>query len=310
MKTAMHGPARNNQIRNAASYHIKRLIQQEGDIITWGAITKGFDFEDEQILFCNRAVGIFKPRQLTDGAALSIRSSRPSRSAREAQYEDEVIGEGVFRYKLQGDDPTNHHNSLLVRAMEQRLPLIYFLGLADALYTVIYPTYIEQVSSRNLEAVLSAHEHSGSEQDGLLAEPAKRYGTSQALVRLHQTFFRKNVLAAYEIRCAVSSLAIPRLLNAAHILPDVDPRSRPTIDNGICLSNFHHAAYDANLLGIDQDFRIHVARKVLSTKDGPMLQHGLKEVHGSSIRLPRALHCAPNRDHLRERFREFEARNT
>jgi|HubBroStandDraft_6_1064221.scaffolds.fasta_scaffold312035_2 putative restriction endonuclease len=100
---------------------------------------------------------------------------------------------------------------------------------------------------------------------------------------LHQALFRAHVLAAYGSRCALSGLAEARLIDAAHIMPDADERlGQPKISNGICMSKIHHAAYDAGLIGIDPDLRIHVSEHLLALHDGPMLEHGLKGPPGQS----------------------------
>ena len=38
------------------------------------------------------------------------------------------------------------------------------------------------------------------------------------------------------------------------------------------LSKIHHAAFDAHLIGIDPDYRIHVSDRLLTLHDGPMLE--------------------------------------
>jgi putative restriction endonuclease len=50
---------------------------------------------------------------------------------------------------------------------------------------------------------------------------------------------------------------------------------QPIIPNGLPLTKIHHAAFDANLIGIDADFRIHVADRLLEIHDGPFLELGL-----------------------------------
>ena len=40
------------------------------------------------------------------------------------------------------------------------------------------------------------------------------------------------------------------------------------------------------MLGVSPDYPVHVRREVLEKIDGPMLQHGLKEMHGAKIALP------------------------
>jgi putative restriction endonuclease len=45
---------------------------------------------------------------------------------------------------------------------------------------------------------------------------------------------------------------------------------------GLPLTKIHHAAFDAHLIGIDPDFRIHVSDRLLEIRDGPLLDLGLK----------------------------------
>ncbi|HOO41626.1 MAG TPA: HNH endonuclease, partial [Syntrophales bacterium] len=97
------------------------------------------------------------------------------------------------------------------------------------------------------------------------------------------------------------------LLDAAHIIPDNEPDSRPTIENGMALCKLHHAAFDSFMVGVDPNFRIHVRPDVLEEEDGPMLVHGLKDLQGGRIILPRAEHHWPNRDYLDRRYQRFRA---
>jgi putative restriction endonuclease len=97
------------------------------------------------------------------------------------------------------------------------------------------------------------------------------------------------------------------LLDAAHILPDRDERGKPEIPNGLALCRIHHGAYDVGILGVDPDYEIHVRVDVLDEHDGPMLRHGLQELHGGRIQTPRRTEHLPNRAYLEERFARFEA---
>ena len=78
------------------------------------------------------------------------------------------------------------------------------------------------------------------------------------------------------------------------------------IPNGIPLSKIHHAAFDAHLIGIDRDYRLHVSGRLLELNDGPMLE-GLKRLEGGTIRLPRRIKDSPDRDRLALRFERFKA---
>jgi putative restriction endonuclease len=62
------------------------------------------------------------------------------------------------------------------------------------------------------------------------------------------------VLTAYDGRSATSRLPEPRFLDAAHSVVDADePLGQPIVSNELPLSKIHHAAFDANLVGIDPD---------------------------------------------------------
>jgi putative restriction endonuclease len=125
--------------------------------------------------------------------------------------------------------------------------------------------------------------------------------------RLHQALFREAVIAAYNGRCALSGLPEPPLLDAAHIVSDRDERlGQPVVPNGIPLSKIHHAAFDAHLIGIDPDYRLHVSGRLLVKTNGPMLE-GLKRLNGGAIHLPTRHRDCPDRDRLARRFERFRA---
>ena len=124
--------------------------------------------------------------------------------------------------------------------------------------------------------------------------------------RLHQARFREKVMAAYSGRCAISNLPEERLLDAAHIIPDSDEKlGQPIVPNGLLLSKIHHAAFDSNLIGIDQDYKLHVSDRLRDQNDGPMLQ-ALKRVKDRKLRYPRLKKYRPDPDRLKERFKKFE----
>lgn len=74
--------------------------------------------------------------------------------------------------------------------------------------------------------------------------------------------------------------------------------------NGIPLSKIHHAAFDAHLIDIDPDFRIHVSKKLLTQNDGPLLET-LKKLHHERLHLPARAKDCPDRERLLIRFDEF-----
>ena len=135
----------------------------------------------------------------------------------------------------------------------------------------------------------------------------RRYALRAVKQRLHQASFREAVITAYSGRCALSGLPEPLLLDAAHIVHDKDERlGQPVVPNGIPLSKIHHAAFDAHLIGIDPDYRLHVSERLLTQKDGPMLE-ALKRLNGGTIFLPNRDSDRPDRDRLAQRFERFKA---
>jgi putative restriction endonuclease len=124
--------------------------------------------------------------------------------------------------------------------------------------------------------------------------------------RLHQASFREAVMTAYNGRCALSGLPESRLLDAAHILADREEMGHAVVPNGIPLSKIHHAAFDAHLIGIDPDFRLHVSPQLMEQKDGPMLD-ALKKLNGGSIHLPGRKKDYPDRDRLSQRFARYQS---
>jgi putative restriction endonuclease len=115
------------------------------------------------------------------------------------------------------------------------------------------------------------------------------------------------VLAAYGGRCAISHLPEPRLLDAAHIIVDADEQlGQPIVSNGLPLTKLHQAAFDAHLIGIDPDYRIHVSDRLLEIHDDPFLELGLKGIAGQVVQLPRRSVDRPDRDRLAQRFEKFK----
>jgi hypothetical protein len=75
---------------------------------------------------------------------------------------------------------------------------------------------------------------------------------------------------------------------------------------GLPLTKLHHAAFDAHLIGIDPDYRIHVSDRLLEIHDGPFLELGLKGIAGTLIGTPRRLEDHPDRDRLAVRFEQYK----
>jgi putative restriction endonuclease len=144
------------------------------------------------------------------------------------------------------------------------------------------------------------------EPGGLVSPPDVRaYATREARLRLHQQRFKLDVMRAYEHRCAICTLRERALVQAAHIVPDVEPEGIAAVVNGLALCAIHHLAFDRNLLGIDPTGVVHIADRLLCEIDGPMLQTGLQGFHGAPITVPRRREDRPDPARLEARFDRF-----
>ena len=135
----------------------------------------------------------------------------------------------------------------------------------------------------------------------------RRYALQSVKKRLHQDMFREAVIAAYDGRCAISRLPEQRLLDAAHIISDKNERlGQPIVPNGLPLSKIHHAAFDAHLIGIDADYRLHISERLRSQHDGPILEV-LERLVGTKLHLPSRARDYPDRERLALRFEQYRA---
>ncbi len=238
-------------------------------------------------------------------AALTIRTTFTPTSG-DAPYEDRIAADGSLHYKWRGTDPGHANNRALREAMVRRAPLAYFYPVARGVYEPLYPVYLVDEDPQAHEFAVEWGESVGrGEQGEDVLE--RRYTRRLTLQRLHQVVFRPKVLRAYESQCAICQLRPAPLLDAAHILPDQHRRGDPVVPNGLALCKIHHAAYDADIIGIRPDHIVEVRHDVLTEADGPMLRHGLQEMHGAPILLPRSRRDRPDPTRLEERYEHFRA---
>ena len=281
--------------------HLDRVSAAHPDGIP-SQVVNSFLFEGVQVRLIVQP-GIRKPAALD--AALTIRTTYTPPGA-DAPYQDEVGADGTVRYKWRGTDPAHPDNRALREAMARRAPLAYFYPVARGVYQAFYPVYLVDEDPRRQEFAVELGEYPGQVETGESVLD-RRYTRRLTLQRLHQAVFRPRVLRAYESRCALCRLGHAPLLDAAHILPDHHRRGNPIVPNGLALCKIHHAAYDANILGIRPDRMVEVRDDILTEIDGPMLRHGLQEMHGSVIFLPRSRHDRPDPTRLAERYEQFRA---
>nr|MBA2530653.1 HNH endonuclease [Nocardioidaceae bacterium] len=242
--------------------------------------------------------GIWNPRDMS--ATLAVVSSP------DGPYADVEVEGGLFRYDYRAGS-TGGDNTKLRAAYELQLPIILLLKIDNGVYVPIFPVYVvgDDLAARqfmlavdeNLRFLTAGGQHSIAE---------RRYAERIARYRLHQAEFRGRVLRAYQTQCAVCSLRHGRLLDAAHIISDRAEGGEPVVPNGLSMCKIHHAAFDGNLLGISPDCTIHINNDLLHETDGPMLRHGLQEMHGQVLVLPVRRAERPDRERLAARWAEFE----
>lgn len=294
-----------DELRAVMFAHVRRLLDRHGGRIPSSELNAGVTVRGERAPIWNYQRGIYKPATFgSDGAALSVQTSADSPYA---DVHDPAAGH--FIYKYQGTDPMHRDNVALRRAMERQRPLLYLVAVDQGVYDAVFPVYVAADDPGSLQFTLMADVAASSPGLGVdpLIEIRREYATRAVMQRLHQHQFRRAVLGAYRNRCAICQLKHLPLLDAAHIIPDHEAHGEPRVSNGLGLCKIHHTAYDVHILGIDPDARVHIRTDILDEIDGPMLRHGLQDMHRSILTLPRRIGQRPDRDFLAERFERFRA---
>lgn len=253
--------------------------------------------------------GIWKPAALM--ATLSVTSGVAT--SRHNPYVDRVTKSGLVEYAFTDAQKKQHQNDGLRRAHVQGLPIIYFRAVRKSVYDAYFPVHVvgisedRRVAFLDLTDTLGAHGRSDIGSVPPMGEIEVEYRGQVVRRRLHQRDFRSNVMFAYTSRCSVCSLGQTQLLDAAHILAD-SRGGLPEISNGLALCKIHHAAYDANIMGVDGDHRIHIREDILQEVGGPVLEHGFQRRHREMLRVvPENHRFSPKREHLAARFEEFQS---
>lgn len=297
-------------LRLAAFESVKRLSALQADL-TSTDLANGFEYRGERVPLVNPQRGIFKPRRMR--YLLSIRTVFPRSGAR-VWYDDQrevhqqiYEGDESVDYAFMGDNPDAADNRWLREAMENQIPVIYFLGVAPGLYQAIVPTFVVGWDATSLKARVAFGLPGEAELQLPETTGERRYALREVKQRIHQASFREAVITAYGGRCAISGLPEQLLLDAAHIIPDKDEKlGQPVVPNGLPLSKIHHAAFDSHLIGIDPDYRIHVSDRLLRQNDGPFLE-ALKRLHRGRLHLPPRTKDRPDRERLAIRYDQFKA---
>lgn len=297
---------RDEALRTSCFSQLAILCAEFGDDVPYqGGLDRGFTFGGTRVPFLNRQQGIFRAAAQRGPAALSVQTSARS------PYDDRETPDG-FLYAYRGGDPDHRDNRALRAAHELGVPIAYFVATRPGWYRPVFPCFVIADEPALLRVLVQPGGWRGPLDDREptpVADPIeRRYLVRETRVRVHQARFRGRVLPAYRDQCAICRLKEIRLLDAAHIVGDLEERGEPTVSNGISLCSIHHRAFDQDLVGIDADYTVRVSRRLLDEEDGPMLEL-LKGFDAQALELPHAAPQRPDRERLAARFDRFLARS-
>ena len=277
---------------------LAELCIRRGGVLTREELSN-FEFGSHRERLIDQSRGIRNPRGMI--ATLSIVSSS------DGPYRDRDTDDGFLRYDYRvGSDQGD--NRKLREAVRLGLPLILLRKIAKGQYLPVFPVYAVVDDRPNRQFLVALDESLKLFGDVRHLSPdQRRYAERISRTRLHQPEFRGRVLLAYDRTCTVCALHHAELLDAAHIVPDGELLGEPVVNNGLSLCKIHHAAYDANIIGIDPESRVHVNEAILREQDGPMLRHGIQAMHGRLLASPSLSSDRPDPERLAIRFGRFRS---
>lgn len=293
------------QIRLFAFDWLKSHIEIHGDALPRKLLQQGFNISGVRYGLVGPQ-GIWKPQ----GMELPISIT----SIVDGLYPDSIDkNSGIIDYRYRGINPDHKDNAGLRELMLRNIPLIYFHNIAENKYVPMWPVYIVGDNPQALTfsimaddiAFLKTAKESDQTAEPLSSYARRSYITVTSLRRVHQRGFRETVLKAYRNQCALCRLRHPELLDAAHIIGDLEDNGEPIIQNGLSLCKIHHVAFDQNIIGINPDYNVKVRKDILEEIDGPMLKYGLQSLNNAHLILPRHERNYPDKARLDYRYSQF-----
>jgi putative restriction endonuclease len=293
---------RDDDVRSSCFASLDVLCAQYGEDVPYrGGLDQGFPFRGRRVPFLSTQKGIFRAAAQSGPAVLSIQTSSKS------PYDDEEV-DGGFLYAYRAGSPDQPDNRALRAAYTLEVPIVYFVATRPGWYKPLYPCFVVDDDLVERRVLVSPGRMVGplDEREPIPFEDPieRRYAVRETRVRVHQARFRGRVIPAYGSRCAICRLKETRLLDAAHIVGDLEAHGEPVISNGLSLCSIHHRAFDQDLVGVSPDYDVFVSRRLLDEEDGPMLEL-LKAFHGRRIEIPVRRVWRPDRERLARRFDRF-----
>jgi putative restriction endonuclease len=196
------------RMRSTAFEHLRQL-SQIFDQLSSTQLGAGFQFNGERIPLINPQRGIFKPRQMS--FLLPIRTVFP-KPGRRIWYDDQTEvhrqifeGEETIDYAFMGQNPDAPDNRWLREAMENRIPIVYFLGTSPGEYQAVIPTYIVDWNPFALRARI-AFENESRFADSLQETASKRQPPALPMRRNAATRYARLSNASTKLHFALQLL--------------------------------------------------------------------------------------------------------
>lgn len=294
-----------SEVRVAAFQFLEQQVAIHGEVLPRAVLAEGFTYRGHRVPMIGPQ-GIFKPGVLDD-MPLTF-TTVPPKPGVPAPYHDELRPDGLIHYRYRGTDPSHRDNVGMKLAAQRQVPLIYLFGIVPGEYLPIWPVHVVGADDATLTFTVEVDDRRllGGELAGMEGDMTEAIVRRIVPQRLNRISFRRRVLRAYKDHCSVCRLRHAELLDAAHILPYGHPAGGAQVPNGLSLCKLHHAAYDRHILGVTPDYEVEIRRDILEEVDGPMLQHGLKDMDGSKLYVPGSRKLKPRREFLEERYAAFK----
>ena len=218
-----------------------------------------------------------------------------------AHYDDQLDDRGLIY-----DYPRTLHvgrdkNEVQAVKNAMNLSLPVFVVIDKGIHREVRRAWVadfDDTSSQFLFQFTSSASRRGIELDRPFEAKEARRRTPDLVVRIERNpLFKFEVVKRFRGLCAVSDLAVPKMLEAAHVVPvsqggSDDPR------NGILLSASHHRAFDRHLWSINP------TTLVIETRpSGPTLEK--MKFSRRSVEHLAEMNCLPHRDALEVNYELF-----
>ena len=226
--------------------------------------------------------------QVFAGWDISRHSGQDSKSPSAQVKEDALANAHVHAFSIH-----RRHNSEIVVAFRPEF-LVDYARNAETLH--------KPGSKANALSLLNSLDTITDEQLGTIPNKERRIILSQIARKYRAQDFRRRVLGAYEHHCAVCGVQL-ELIDAAHIVPVADPASTDETSNGLALCKLHHAAFDRNLVSIDENYKIELSETEIARLENVNLAGGLsgfKKHLKSAIILPADRRDYPNPIYIKQ----------